>query len=420
MRSVLTTILAGLALIAAQAQKPASTYDEGKPVGWATVGGNITGGEGGEEVTVTNFTEFDNAMLRVNGKKNLTVKRIIYVKGTITFSQQASYNGVENKTIIGLPGSVLTNMNQDKKNGGILKLTGNVEDTPCRNIILRNLTFKGPGAYDVDGNDNLLIQSGQRIWVDHCDFQDAMDGNFDINNGADNISVTWCRFRYILPPKAGGSGGSDAHCYSNLIGSSDGTESDRGHLNVTFANCWWDTGVIERCPRVRYGKVHLVNCLFTNDNYNYLFGTGYESNIYAEKCAFVATGKSGSQIYKNPGKNKTAPWNLIISDCIGTDDVQERMGSLDYFTPADHYQYDAMDKTLVQEVVGHEKTGAGATLTFDDDEAPSAIKTQSAAPVVRTLYYNMGGVRQSEARRGLTILSQLLADGTTTTKKIIR
>lgn len=346
--------LALVIICCAHAQQKGSSYDLGKPIGWATVDGTITGGDGGEEVTVTNFQEFDDAMLRVNGKKDTEVKRIIYVKGEIAFERLIAYNGVSNKTIIGLPGATFVNMDQTKNNSGILKLTNN-----CRNIILRNMTFKGPGAYDVDGNDNLLIQDGHYIWVDHCDFQDGVDGNFDINNGSDNISVTWCRFRYLTEPKAGGSGGSNDHRFSNLIGSSDNSTRDSGHLRITFANCWWDKGCMERCPRVRFGKIHILNCLYTNEGYKYCFGTGIESNFYVEKTYFC----KGKTVYRNPGKNNT-PYNITISDCIGIDDVQERVGDHDYFIPTNHYNYSSIDKSLVKEVVGNEQNGAGATLNI--------------------------------------------------------
>jgi pectate lyase len=107
-------------------------------------------------------------------------------------------------------------------------------------VILRNLTFKGPGAYDVDGRDNLFITESDHMWIDHCDFQDAIDGCLDISNGSDLISVTWCRFRYLIAPWAGGSGGSDDHRFPNLVGSSDKKDSDAGKLRVTYACCWWD------------------------------------------------------------------------------------------------------------------------------------------------------------------------------------
>lgn len=352
--------LALVATMNAYAQQVGNPYDLGQPIGWATVDGSVTGGAGGETVTVTNFKEFDDAMLRVNGKKDTQVKRIIYVKGEIVFDRLVTYNGVCNKTIIGLPGATFSNMGQTKETSGILKFTNK-----CQNIILRNMTFKGPGAFDVDGSDNFLIQDGHYIWVDHCDFQDGVDGNFDINNGSDNISVTWCRFRYLKAPKAGGSGGSNDHRFSNLIGSSDKSTKDAGHLKVTFANCWWDQGCRERCPRVRFGKIHILNCLYTNEGYSYCIGTGIESNIYVENTFFC----KGKTVYKNP--SKTTNYNITFTNCTGIDDVQDRMGTNEYFIPSQHYKYLPLDKSLLKDVVGNEQTGAGATLKVNCSKCDS-------------------------------------------------
>ena len=45
---------------------------------------------------------------------------------------------------------------------------------------------------------------------------------------------------------------------SNLIGGSNNNmDIDGGKLNCTFINCWWGEGCAERCPRVRFGKVHV-------------------------------------------------------------------------------------------------------------------------------------------------------------------
>ena len=56
-----------------------SAYDQNAPLGWATVGGNVTGGEGGTKVTVRTKSELMNALKG-------TDKKIIYVEGEIEFS----------------------------------------------------------------------------------------------------------------------------------------------------------------------------------------------------------------------------------------------------------------------------------------------------------------------------------------------
>mgnify|MGYP003299569125 CR=1 FL=1 len=75
---------------------------------------------------------------------------------------------------------------EDFRHAGLFGFNG------CENIIIRNLSLVGPGAIDVGGDDLLTLSRGSNhIWVDHCDFQDGVDGNFDMNNGTDNVSVIY-------------------------------------------------------------------------------------------------------------------------------------------------------------------------------------------------------------------------------------
>ena len=392
-----------------------SEYDMNKPVGWGTVQKNITGGEGGDYVTVTTEAELKTAL-----KSGDTTPRIIYVKGSLQVSTLQTYNGVCNKTIYGLPGSVIYNTNRTKSDGGLIKFTNG-----CDNIILRNLTIKGPGAYDMDGDDGLLLQTCTNVWVDHCDIEDGMDGNFDCTNGSDYLSITWCRFRYLIPPLAGGSGGAADHRNCNLWGNSDkNAAKDEGHLNTTFANCWWDTGCHERCPRVRFGKVHVINCLYTNVNNDYSVGYGYKSNLYVEKCYF-ADKVVPTADYSNPKKGYP-DYNITLTDCLGADDMKKNVGSITYFNPADYYDYKGFDKNLVLTVVGNEKNGAGATLNVVEGKGVVNSAVDGIAPLVTgsnaiasTSYYSQSGMRLSAPQKGFNIIRYVMSDGSVKTRSII-
>lgn len=126
----------------------------------------------------------------------------------------------------------------------------------CENIIIRNLALVGPGPIDVGGADLLTISDGSRhFWVDHCSFTDGMDGNFDIVTRSDFITVSWCTFGY--------TDRAYDHKATNLIGSSeDPVRQGPDNLNVTFAYCIWDNGCDVRMPAVRFGKIHVFNCLY--------------------------------------------------------------------------------------------------------------------------------------------------------------
>jgi pectate lyase len=396
------------------------------------VGGTITGSGNKNVVTVTSAADLVKAMSGTDAKT-------IYVKGTLVFSGQLAVQNAANKTVYGLPGSVLSN----PVHTGSVDKTGILMIKNSRNIILRNLTFKGAGAYDIDGKDNLTLQNCQYMWVDHCDFQDGVDGNFDANNGSDNISVTWCRFRYLIKPWAGGSGGSDKHCFSDLWGGSDKNISkDGGKLNTTFANCWWDEGCIERMPRVRFGKIHIVNCLYSSSVASYCIGAAYRSNIYVENTAFTSRAAQ-----KNPWAVKATSsgykdYNITLKGCYGASDTQSRSGSQSFFNPYSYYKYTPYAANLVESVVS---SGAGATLSISVGGWPktssakqsvigmetsttsvttTAIENTNAlensAAVTSVRYFSVNGQEISALRKGINIVRTTYADGTVKTTKVFR
>ena len=144
----------------------------------------------------------------------------------------------------------------------IIELTGDQSESYRRsgiltvrqeNIIIRNITFVGPGSIDVGGNDLLSFNGAKHCWVDHCSFSDGMDGNFDITQSSDFNTVSWCTFSYTER--------SYMHQNTNLIGYSD--REPTGFLNTTFAFNWWGQGCVQRMPMIRIGKIHMLNNYFS-------------------------------------------------------------------------------------------------------------------------------------------------------------
>ena len=134
--------------------------------------------------------------------------------------------------------------------------------TNCSNLIIRNLSFQGPGSVDVGGYDLVAIINGtNHVWVDHCEFIDGQDGNFDITNESDFITASWCHFHY--------TDRSYVHQNTNLVGSNDKydgksgeTIDDTGKLNITFAYNEWGENCRSRMPMARFGKIHMLNNWF--------------------------------------------------------------------------------------------------------------------------------------------------------------
>jgi pectate lyase len=189
------------------------------------------------------------------------------------------------------------------------------------NVIIRNLTFADaidcypvwtftdmnpvnpfyqaanssfPGNFN-SSFDLISVLGGKNWWVDHCIFTDAPDtddtqpiffnrpyqwhdGELDITSGSDLGTVSWTIFAN--------------HGKTNLIGGSDGTTSDTGHLRTTFHHNIW-LNAEERSPRVRYGQIDLYDNYYSINHplgygaYVYSWGAGVSSHIYAQNNAFT-------------------------------------------------------------------------------------------------------------------------------------
>ncbi|GAL87381.1 pectate lyase [Sporocytophaga myxococcoides] len=398
MRRSIRLLLASIVLFTATI---AHSQDQCKVVGWATQNGSVTGGGSATPKVVSTYADLKSALTTASVK-------VVHVQGTITFptNGRITIQDQSGKTIIGLPNSKMVSVDMTASGSGIFYIKR------CTNFIMRNLTFEGPGAYDTDGNDNLTLENCQNFWVDHCDFRDGMDGNFDIKTASDYISVTWCKFSYLKPPKAGGSGGSNDHRYTNLIGSSDGATGDDGKLRVTFQYCWWGQGCVERMPRVRFGKIHLVNNLFNSTVSNSCIRAGYKADLLIESNVFIGVNKP-IDLYQNDFKAVTERNNIFTNTSGNT------KGSGTSFTPP--YSLTVSAASTVQSLVTNTSCGAGATLegptqcgcgTPPVNQPPTATLNSSASSVcagtkitlTATANDSDGSISKVDFYNGLTLL----------------
>ncbi|WP_290764516.1 pectate lyase [Fibrobacter sp. UBA4297] len=232
--------------------------------GFATQNGGTTGGKGYSEVTVDNVSDLKSYAKAGN--------KIIYVKpGTYMGPVEVG----SNVTIYGYQGAIIA----QPASGSAMKLSGS------KNVIIRNLKFKGVGAHDDDDEDCLQVNhESKNVWIDHVDVYDGHDGNLDITNASDFVTISWTKFSY--------TSASTGHQFSNLIGNSKTKTSDRGHLNVTIHHTWWADGVVERMPRVRFGKVHVANNLFDSKNASYCVRAAIEADIRIERNVFIGVQKA--------------------------------------------------------------------------------------------------------------------------------
>lgn len=331
------------------------SYCASAPVGY---GKNATGGGNVSPTLVSTADELQEA-LTAKGRKVIIITKDITVSSHISIS-------TSDKTLMALPGVKLISLQQNQKNSGILYIKNS------KNLILRNLTLVGPGAYDCDGWDLLCFEGVTNTWVDHCDFQDGCDGNFDNKGNTDNITVSWCRFRYLKKPKAGGSGGSADHRYTNLIGSSSSDKPADGTYNMTWAYCWWDEGCVERMTRCRNASLHFLNCYWNSSVAKCYIGPE-NADCYVEGCTFEGAPTSKKIFYQNyNGKN-----GVKFVKCNSKNGVPADVSSRAVVTPT--YTYTALTADVSKTMITG-NCGAGATLTVKTDGSVSSSCDSGETP----------------------------------------
>lgn len=293
--------------------------------GWASQNG---GTSGGSAATTKNVYKVNSASQLASALSAAgDAPKIVKVYGTIDMaavdnggafssaSDQAARNVVKlpsNTTLIGI-GS----------NAGFVNARISIKDVS--NVIVRNLTVINPcdiaPTWDPNdgssGNwnseyDGIVVENSKNVWIDHNVFTDAPqtddlapvengklkqchDGALDIKKGSDFVTVSYNVF--------------DRHEKNNLVGASDSTTSDDGHLTATFHHNHF-TAVGERAPRVRFGRVHIYNNYYEGNRsasayaHQYSIGVGYKAQILSEHNAFDIAGATACpHVVKNPGSS---------------------------------------------------------------------------------------------------------------------
>ncbi|HSC52868.1 MAG TPA: DUF5018 domain-containing protein [Phnomibacter sp.] len=147
------------------------------------------------------------------------------------------------------------------------------------NLIIRNISFRD--YYD-DGI-NIGEDETHHIWVDHCTVGSPLgmpadsehpDGGIDVKTGASYVTISWTKYQNSWK--------------TGLIGHSDNNSAqDNGRLKVThFANHFYNTN--SRNPRVRFGEVHVLNCLHDGVKL-YGIAASNNSSVVAENNFFLNT-----------------------------------------------------------------------------------------------------------------------------------
>lgn len=317
-------------------------------VGWAAVSGDsIPTTTGGGTVAPQQATTLAKLQELVAGD----TPRVVHVTGKLAAGKITVGS---NKTIIGLCGA---------------EVRGSVSLKGSKNVILRNLKFVGYGAgncaLDPDfdssvgcssGNDAVELQGANHVWVDHCDISNGTDGNLDVNNGSNYVTVSWTKFSYAARTDNQGndSTGAAGHRFSSLIGGSDNKTTDRGKLNITWHHNWWADSVVERQARVRFGKNHFFNNLWSSTASNYCVRAGKEASLHLENNVF--SGVKDAHEFNSSSDKGTAYISAVGNSYESTTGVRETGGSGRSFTPSAYYSYSATTASQVRAAV---TAGAG-------------------------------------------------------------
>jgi pectate lyase len=331
-------------------------YYMSKPIGY---GRSATGGGNASPTTVTTYNELKSA-LTASGSG------VILIKGAIRVDYLSVR--VKNKTILGLPGSKLYTNDQTSGKSGILYFKPGTN-----NVIMRNVTFVGPGAYDSDGRDCLTFDGATKCWVDHCDFQDGMDGNFDNKGNTDNITISWCKFSYNKAPKCCGSGGTDDHRFSNLVGSSSSNYPSDKQYSITWQYCWWAEGCVERQVRARNAQLHMLNCFWNSSVAKKCIGLEDGSNGKGTQCYIEGGVFDTPSSTKNIDVSYGGSPDVTIKDCIGNN-----LSNNSSTVSKPSYSYRALSSSKVKAAVTS-SCGAGATLNVSASGAISSSCSGSSS-----------------------------------------
>ena len=285
-------------------------------------------------------------------------------------TEQAEYN--TRKIIIEMTGD----NSESYQKSGIFSLN------KCQNVIIRNLKLVGPGSIDVGGNDLISCTGAKHCWVDHCDFTDGMDGNFDITKSADFNTVSWCTFSY--------TDRSYMHQNTNLIGSSD--SEAKGYLNTTFAFNWWGAGCKQRMPMARAGKIHMLNNYFSCTTASNCINPRKNSEFLIEGNYF----ETGVKKYYSQSEATAVTW--ATSNYIAeSSSLPSSTGS----TVTVPYEYAVAPYSDVPAAV-KENAGAtlfsGATTGIQSDIKVTKDKTEHS-------YFNLSGQRVSSSYKGIVIIN---------------
>lgn len=268
------------------------------------------------------------------------------------------------------------------------------------NILIRNLKFDelwewdelNKGDYDSKDWDFITIgDSGNctNVWIDHCDFTKSYDGTVDIKGGANNVTISWCRFlgddggpnsfvrRQFLHLETNGVSEAmfdflRANGFSiedlvtitrsqkkgHLAGATE-FDADNADIKLTlhhnFYYNWQD-----RMPRLRAGNAHVYNCYVNNTE------------------ALAAKNLRNAKVALIPGGIGSYKFDVTLNGAISTEDgavLVEKCHIIDTTNPLRNNQVDPNDASYTGKIRAEDTiyTLNGSTFRGNTEDAGSTL-----------------------------------------------
>lgn len=349
-------------------------------VGFATLNGGTTGGQGGQVVTPTTFAELKQYaedpstpyIIKIDKEFNTGIKAFIESGSGKIAPQGASsiettYGEIirlgSNKTLLGVEDKAFFNrigiVVQCESNIIIQNIKFTMQDVPIDKSGENKIVAFRNGAEVLIGDpDCICIQAdaesvpkanlkSYNIWIDHCEFynypkssehKDRYDGLLDMKNDVQFVTVSWCYFH--------------DHSKACLFGKGNSDKFDR---TTTLHHNYFSNIQGSRLPLLRHGRHHYYNNYQENCQDGLDPRTGSES--YVENCYFKAT----KQPICDPDGGLVTHKNNIYEACrrIATGEVNIDGGKIDKvytftpasFNPKEHYNYTLDAPETIPELV---------------------------------------------------------------------
>ncbi|NDV47892.1 hypothetical protein D0T49_12625 [Paludibacter sp. 221] len=349
-------------------------------IGFATLNGGTTGGEGGQVVRPTNFEELKayaedkTTPYIIEIDREINTGLTAYIEegtGKITTESasaiKTTYGEIirlgSNKTLIGIGNKAFLNrigiVVQCQSNIIIRNIKFTMQDVPISKagenkiVGFRNgaeVLIGDPDCICIQADDDNIAKDKREsfnIWIDHCEFynypkstehKDRYDGLLDIKNNVQFVTVSWCHFH--------------DHSKACLFGKGNSDNFDR---TTTLHHNYFQNIQGSRLPLLRHGRHHYYN----NYQENCLDGLDprINSNSYIENCYF----KDTKQPICDADGGLVTQINNIFENCkripTGEENIDEsKVDKYNTFTattfiPSKSYNYNTDKTTDVPDIV---------------------------------------------------------------------